>query len=119
MHALIAENKSLTCIAAAVQLLINDISPSKEVLATVNALSLTISSGVRAVAPALFTNITALGIQWGWADGHLVWFIFIALAALLIVVTRLLPDEGSDKAQDAKQANGTTSSTHPNDEAEA
>ena len=84
-----------------------------------NALSLTVSSGVRAVAPALFTNITALGIQWGWADGHLVWFIFIALAALLIVVTRLLPDENPSKAPDGKKQNGPASSTRPNDGAEA
>ncbi|PIB02082.1 putative peptide/nitrate transporter [Cercospora beticola] len=119
MWSVMVLGSSVSMAFAAVQLLINDISPSKEVLATVNALSLTVSSGVRAVAPALFTNITALGIRWGWADGHLVWFIFIALAALLIVVTRLLPDEDSNKAQDAKQANGLTSSRRPNDEAEA
>lgn len=105
--------------AAAVQLLVNDISPSKEVLATVNALSLTVSSGVRAVAPALFTNITALGIQWGWADGHLVWFIFIFLAAMLIVVTRLLPDERSSESPNGKKLNGTASSRDVDGEGDA
>ncbi|KAL9526613.1 Efflux pump [Sphaerulina musiva] len=78
---------------AAVQLLINDISPRPEVLGTVNALSLTVNSGVRAVAPALFTSIYAIGIKLGWADGHLVWFVIVPIAALLYVAASFLPLE--------------------------
>ena len=83
---------------ASVQLLINDISPKPEVLATVQALALTVSSGVRAVAPALFTSIYASGIKLGWADGHLVWFVIVPIAALLYVAASFLPkDIGDDQ----------------------
>lgn len=65
---------------ACVQLALNDVSPSKQVLGTVNALALTVNSGVRAVAPAAFTSLYAVGVKWGWADGHLAWFVLVAIA---------------------------------------
>ncbi|SMR64379.1 unnamed protein product [Zymoseptoria tritici ST99CH_3D1] len=77
---------------ACVQLCLNDVSPSPTVLATVNAIALTVNCGVRAVAPALFTSLYAFGIKLGWADGHLAWFLVVAIALGLNVATRYLPE---------------------------
>ncbi|CAK3791141.1 MFS general substrate transporter [Lecanosticta acicola] len=98
---------------ACVQLCLNDISPSPTVLATVNALALTLNSGVRAVAPALFNSIFATGIRIHWADGHLVWFILVALALLLNVPVCYLPEaaEGrpiKQKKPSPEEAEGET-----------
>ncbi|KAK5692092.1 hypothetical protein LTR97_011266 [Elasticomyces elasticus] len=76
---------------ACVQLALNDISPSSTVLATVNALALTVNSGVRAFAPVAFTSLFAVGVKWGWADGHLIWFVLIGIALGLNVACWFLP----------------------------
>ncbi|KAK5164294.1 uncharacterized protein LTR77_009989 [Saxophila tyrrhenica] len=84
---------------AAIQLCINDIAPSSSVLATLNALALTINSGVRAFAPVVGTSIFASGIKWGFADGHLAWLVLIAWGLVLNVVCWYLPEaaEGRPK----------------------
>ncbi|KAK0254924.1 hypothetical protein B0A54_13360 [Friedmanniomyces endolithicus] len=76
---------------ACVQLALNDISPSSAVLATVNALALTVNSGIRAFTPVAFTSLYAVGVKWGWADGHLIWFVLIAVALALYVDCWFLP----------------------------
>lgn len=76
---------------ACVQLALNDISPSSHVLATVNALSMTVNSGVRAVTPVAFTSLFAVGVKWGWADGHLIWFVLVGIALPLVVASWYLP----------------------------
>ncbi|KAK4893342.1 hypothetical protein LTR27_008238 [Elasticomyces elasticus] len=76
---------------ACVQLALNDISPSSTVLATVNALALTVNSGVRAFAPVAFTSLFAVGVKWGWADGHLIWLVLIVIALGLNVACWFLP----------------------------
>lgn len=89
------------------QLFVNDISPSPTVLATVNALSLTVNSAVRAASPALFTSIYAWGVKKQWADGHLVWFILIAIALLVNVSVYFIPEqaEGRPEKKVKAQAN--------------
>ncbi|KAK4540617.1 hypothetical protein LTR36_009047 [Oleoguttula mirabilis] len=82
---------------ACVQLCINDISPSSTVLATVNALSLTVNSGVRAFAPVAFTSIYAAGVKLGWADGHLIWFFLVAIALALNVAVYFLPERAEGR----------------------
>ncbi|KAK3700392.1 hypothetical protein LTR37_016003 [Vermiconidia calcicola] len=93
---------------ACVQLCINDISPSATVLGTLNALALTLSSGVRAFAPVVATSIFAAGVKWGFADGHLIWFILIIWAALLNVACYYLPAaaEGNLKKQSSPTTRG-------------
>lgn len=71
---------------AANQLCINDISPSPNVLGTLNALVLTLQSALRSFAPVAANSLFAIGVKWGWADGHLVWFFIVALALGLIPV---------------------------------
>lgn len=74
-----------------VQLCLNDIAPSASTLGTLNALALTINSGVRAVSPALFSAIFATGVRLGWIDGHLVWIVLILIASGLSVTAQWLP----------------------------
>lgn len=92
---------SLIAVVAAIQLCVNDISPSATVLGTMNALALTINSGVRAFAPVLSTSIFASGIKWGFADGHLVWFFLVVLALGLNIACWFLPEaaEGRPKGK--------------------
>ncbi|KAI6084126.1 MFS general substrate transporter [Hypoxylon rubiginosum] len=75
----------------AVQLAINDVSPSPESLGTLNAMALTITSGLRAFSPILFTSLFAVGIKHHIVWGYLVWVILTALTLAFIVVTRYLP----------------------------
>ncbi|KAF2767890.1 MFS general substrate transporter [Teratosphaeria nubilosa] len=82
---------------ACVQLAINDISPSSTVLATVNALSLTVASAVRAFSPIVFTSIYAVGVKSGWADGQLIWFVLVAAALGLNVAVAFLPNKADGR----------------------
>ena len=75
----------------------NDVAPSHVMLGTLNALALTLVSGVRAVAPALFTSIFAIGVKLQWIDGHLVWVILILFAAATLVIVRWLPAKAEGK----------------------
>jgi len=45
------------------QLALDDIAPSPATLGTLNGLALTLVSGVRAVAPALFASLFAMGVR--------------------------------------------------------
>ena len=38
-----------------------------------------------------FTSLYAVGVKWGWADGHLIWFVLIAVAVALYVDCWFLP----------------------------
>lgn len=79
----------------AVQLAVNDVAPTPQVLGTLNALSMTMVSGIRAFSPALFTSLFALGARWAerqWLGGYAIWALMVALAAGFTVVSRFLPD---------------------------
>lgn len=91
---------------ACVQLAINDITPNPQVLGTLNAVALTVNSGLRAVAPVAFTSIFATGVKLRWLDGHLCWVVIVVLAVLLNFTVRLLPEkaEGDLRKQKGAQA---------------
>lgn len=74
-----------------VQLMLNDVSPSPEVLGTLNALALTGMSALRSFSPALFTSIFAIGVRTQFMWGHLVWLVIVLIAAAFTVATRYLP----------------------------
>ncbi|KAI0158023.1 MFS general substrate transporter [Hypoxylon sp. FL1284] len=74
-----------------VQLALNDVSPSPETLGTLNALALTITSGLRAFSPILFTSLFAIGVKQHVLSGYLVWLVLFILAAAFTVSTRFLP----------------------------
>jgi hypothetical protein len=76
----------------AIQLALNDISPSPKVLGTLNALALTGVSGLRAFCPALFTSVFALGARTQLAGGYAIWILLGLLASGLSLVARFLPE---------------------------
>jgi len=84
----------------AVQLALNDIAPSPQTLGTLNALALTLVSGLRAVAPALFASIFATGARTQILDGYLVWYVLVLLALALTVTVRWLPEKAEGKLKE-------------------
>ncbi|KAI5918829.1 major facilitator superfamily transporter [Camillea tinctor] len=83
----------------AVQLALNDVSPSSETLGMLNALALTITSALRSFSPALFASLFAVGVGRQYVWGYFVWVILIALALGFTLATRFLP-EASEKIPD-------------------
>ncbi|KAK2002581.1 major facilitator superfamily transporter [Colletotrichum falcatum] len=89
----------------AIQLALNDVSPSPQVLGALNALALTGVSVIRAFAPALFTSLFAIGARTQYLWGEAIWVLMVALAAGLIFAVRQLPEEGDLKtAREQDQA---------------
>ncbi|KAI0546163.1 major facilitator superfamily transporter [Xylaria curta] len=89
-----------------VQLALNDVSPSHETLGMLNALALTLVSGLRSFSPALFASLFAVGVRNQYLSGYFVWVILFILAAGFTVSTRFLPetsekrDETGDRHED-------------------
>jgi hypothetical protein len=80
-----------------VQLALNDIAPSPATLGTLNAVALTLVSGIRAVAPALFASIFATGTRLQILHGYLAWLILAVLAVILIVTLRWFPEKADGR----------------------
>lgn len=76
---------------ACVQLCLNDIAPSPSTLATLNAVALTVNSGLRAVAPVGMASLYAVGIKGGWLHGQLGWIFLTIMGLTLNVSVRWLP----------------------------
>jgi len=66
-------------------------------LATLNSLALALSSGVRALAPALSTSIFAIGVRGQILRGQLAWVIMIVQGVALIVGVRYLPKKAEGR----------------------
>ncbi|KAF2491802.1 putative tetracycline-efflux transporter [Lophium mytilinum] len=81
----------------AVQLALNDISPSHKEFGTLNALALATSSGTRAVIPAIATSIFAVSVGEQIAAGHLFWLVLIATSLMYAVAVRWLPKNAEGK----------------------
>jgi hypothetical protein len=64
----------------ATQLALNDVAPSPDTLGTLNALALTLGTGLRAVSPAASTALYALGVEKQIAGGQLGWIILIIIS---------------------------------------
>jgi hypothetical protein len=90
-----------------VQLALNDIAPSPTTLGTLNAIALAVTSGVRAVAPAVFTSIFAIGVDKQILWGYLIWVILSALSAMFAFVLHWLPAkaEGNLQARPEQESN--------------
>lgn len=85
-------------IVAANQLLVNDIAPNHQTMGTLNGIVLALSSGLRAVIPAVSTSIYAIGVKYRIAYGQLFWIIAVVLAAGLIPICKLIPEKCESKA---------------------
>ncbi|PSK58769.1 hypothetical protein B9Z65_6784 [Elsinoe australis] len=80
-----------------IQLALNDISPSHQALGTLNAVALTIVSGIRAVAPAAFASVYAFGVGHQILGGYLIFVLIVIMAALLCVFVQWLPPKAYGK----------------------
>ncbi|KAH7381914.1 major facilitator superfamily transporter [Cadophora sp. MPI-SDFR-AT-0126] len=85
-----------------VQLALNDVSPSPTAFATLNAVALTLVSGVRTVGPLAFTSIFAAGANTLFLNGYLVWVVLVAITLMGTVAMRWFPEnaEGKMKHED-------------------
>jgi MFS family permease len=83
----------------AIQLALNDVSPSPKVLGTLNALALTGISCLRAFCPALFTSLFALGARTQFAGGYAVWIVLVLLSSGLSFVVKYLPEPKKTREQ--------------------
>ncbi|ORY72168.1 permease of the major facilitator superfamily [Pseudomassariella vexata] len=75
----------------AIQLALNDVSPSQKTLGRLNALALTGMSALRSFTPALFTTIFAVGARTQVLGGYLVWLVMVLISLGFTVVVRWLP----------------------------
>lgn len=76
-----------------VMLALNDVSPTPRTLGMLNAIALSMTSGLRAFAPILFTSIYATGIKVGILDGYFIWAVLVALALGSVLCLQLLPPD--------------------------
>ncbi|KAK0731072.1 major facilitator superfamily domain-containing protein [Lasiosphaeris hirsuta] len=83
----------------AIQLALNDVSPNPAVLGTLNAVALSVTTGVRAVSPALFASLFALGAGKQWLWGYAIWALMTIMGAWLVVICRYLPNYQELKIQ--------------------
>jgi len=86
------------------QLALNDIAPSPATLGTLNALALTLVSGVRAVAPALFASLFATGVRHQIVGGYFVWVILVLLALGAAVAVRWLPEKAQGRLREDRDS---------------
>jgi hypothetical protein len=83
--------------AACVQLAINDISPSPHTLGTLTAISLIVTSALRAIAPALFTTLFAVGVRDQILRGYFVWLLMAIIAVIFTATASHLPKKAEGK----------------------
>ncbi|KAF3934157.1 hypothetical protein ABW20_dc0103109 [Dactylellina cionopaga] len=95
----------------AIQLALNDVVPEPQVLGTLNALSLALSSGVRSFSPALFASLFAIGANTQWISGYAIWLLLVFIAVGFTIMSRWMPDydELRRKRESKMNANGTGS----------
>lgn len=88
---LLAIGSGISMSFTAIQLALNDVSPSPAVLGTLNALALTATSILRSFAPAAFASLFALGARTQWLDGYAIWILMLAIALGFTAVARFMP----------------------------
>ncbi|RMZ83081.1 hypothetical protein DV738_g1410, partial [Chaetothyriales sp. CBS 135597] len=91
----------------AIQLCLNDINPHPSTLGSLNALALTLASGVRAVSPAAFTSLYAIGVEKWILNGYLAWFVMFLCAVGLRVVVKRLPEAAEGDVRKWEEEHGT------------
>ncbi|KAF2094371.1 MFS transporter [Rhizodiscina lignyota] len=83
----------------AIQLCINDISPSGSSFGLLNSIALSLVSGLRAFAPVVFTSIFAIGVRSQVLGGQLIWVLLVAMAILFRFSLKWLPEEAEGRPQ--------------------
>ncbi|KAL1837254.1 hypothetical protein VTJ49DRAFT_4078 [Mycothermus thermophilus] len=116
---LIAIGSGVSMAFTGIQLAVNDVAPSPDTLGTLNSLALSLSSGVRAFSPALFSSLFALSVRSGLLGGYAIWVLMVALGFGYTALTRVLPDYDETSfpcpvyvpARLSKSTTGTTTTT--------
>ncbi|KAI0968599.1 major facilitator superfamily transporter [Xylaria arbuscula] len=93
------------------QLALNDVSPSHETLGMLNAVALTLTSGLRSFSPALFSSLFAVGAGSQFLGGYLIWIILVLLGLGFTVSTRFLPETGEKLSEDGEDVGDDESDT--------
>ncbi|KAK3300795.1 major facilitator superfamily domain-containing protein [Chaetomium fimeti] len=100
---LLAIGSGVSMCFTAIQLALNDVSPSPATLGTLNALALAIVSGVRAFSPAAFSGLFAVGARTQLLWGYAIWVLMVAIGLGFTVVSRFMPDYDELKKQRARE----------------
>ncbi|KAK2610750.1 hypothetical protein N8I77_004153 [Diaporthe amygdali] len=95
---LLAIGSGISMSFTAIQLALNDISPSPAVLGTLNALALTGTSILRSFAPAAFTSLFALGARTQLLAGYAIWVLMVAIGVNFTVISRYMPEPKKNPA---------------------
>ncbi|KAF4341010.1 tetracycline resistance protein (probable transport) [Fusarium beomiforme] len=74
-----------------VQLALNDVAPDPHFVGMLNALALSLASGIRAIVPGAATAIYAVGVRGQIVWGHLAWVIMIPCAIGFTVACQYIP----------------------------
>ncbi|PSK59155.1 hypothetical protein B9Z65_3479 [Elsinoe australis] len=88
---------SMSMTFTGIQLALNDVAPSFQTLGTLNAIALTLVSGIRAVAPAGFASLFAFGVGHKILGGYFIWVIIVLLGASLSFFVQWLPEKAYGK----------------------
>ncbi|KAI0427123.1 major facilitator superfamily transporter [Xylaria sp. FL1042] len=84
------------------QLALNDVSPSHETLGMLNAIALTLTSGLRSFSPALFASLFAIGAGSQFFHGYLIWVVLVLLALGFTISTRFLPETSEKQPENGE-----------------
>ncbi|KAJ2926053.1 hypothetical protein H1R20_g11034, partial [Candolleomyces eurysporus] len=76
---------------ASMMLMVIQNTPSKLLLGSANGAAQMVTSGSRALAPAIASSLFSLSIQRNLLGGYAVYYIFVVLTAVVIRVSRYLP----------------------------
>jgi len=82
---------------------LNDVTPGHQNLGSLNSIGLTFSSGIRAVAPALFSSIYAYGVTHQILGGQFGIVIIAVIAGGFWVACQFLPRQVEDKPKEKKK----------------
>ncbi|KAK6342279.1 hypothetical protein TWF730_001755 [Orbilia blumenaviensis] len=76
----------------AIQLALNDVAPSPQILGTLNGICLAMASGVRSFSPALFASLFAINARTQWLWGYAIWLLLIIIAFIFTFLSGRMPD---------------------------
>ncbi|KAF7349133.1 Major facilitator superfamily transporter [Mycena venus] len=90
---------AVSLVFTAMQLALNDVAPAPNTLGTLNAIFLTLNSGLRAVAPGVFSSVFAVGVRTQVLGGQLIWVIIVCLTIGFWAGVRYLPEKAEGRTQ--------------------
>ncbi|CAE7132469.1 unnamed protein product [Rhizoctonia solani] len=88
---------ALSCLAfmsfSCILIYVNSSAPSKASLGTLNGISQTIISVIRAIGPAVATSLFSLSVRKGILGGNFVYAILLGMSCVGVYVSRWLKEE--------------------------